>query len=178
VWMLTRIVRLEWQFRGELNGRQSTDGLARGVGVILAAGVDSRLLSGRQGLQTIEVRFREPQDTTRHLAELLDAIVTAVAVTKFADVNRLIKMLYQWQHTLDLSPSQLTDCLRILQGRLMADNFMGQPIGRVEIVTPGILMDGKTMMALTPGTHVKQPLGVVAFDREGKVLAKAKVLCG
>ncbi|MDW8267143.1 MAG: hypothetical protein RMJ52_17620 [Gemmataceae bacterium] len=177
--ILTRLLQAQRNFRRRLTEHPVPDRLATCLARVLAYAVDTYLLTehGGRGFGNIEVRFREAQDNVRNLQELVDMLIGNLRATKFADLERLTKCLYQLQYTLNLPMSILDDALRVLHDRMLADSYLGKPIGRLDMITPGMILDGKTMMPLTLGTHVKQPLGFVVFDSSGQVLSKAKVLC-
>jgi hypothetical protein len=146
---------------------------------VIDQAVDRSLLvgAGQGGWADIELRFREHQDPYRTTAELLEHIARSCQTTKFNEVIHLIKMIYQLQYTLEISAGELESCFNGLIARLRATSSGGKSIGRIDFVTPGMLLDTHTMMYLSNGTHVLQPLGFVIYDLEKKVVSKAKVLC-
>jgi hypothetical protein len=55
---------------------------------------------------------------------------------------------------------------------------LGTPVARVETIERGALVDRATMRPLGTGGTVRQPLGVIAYDADDRVVAKAKVVTG
>lgn len=76
-------------------------------------------------------------------------------------------------------PASAVDALIAPQVKsLERGTITGQRVARVATVAPGDLVDHRTMRPLNMGSRVKQPLGVVLFDADQKVLSRAKVWCG
>jgi hypothetical protein len=179
LWLYSRVRRQSHAVAALARAPGATDGLSREVARLILRAIDTRLLSstGPAGLADVEITCREFQDPYRNLQELLNQVVKTVNARDFGDVNLLIKSLYQIQASLGIPMAELDTALRILESRLKASAKTGKSIARLEVVPPGALLDTKKMMAITHGTHVKQPLGVVAIGEDGKVLNKAKVIC-
>ncbi|MGH9678057.1 MAG: hypothetical protein ACRD36_13215, partial [Candidatus Acidiferrum sp.] len=95
----------------------------------------------------------------------------------YQGVTALIKGVYQLGHALRGAESNVLACLEPLTRRLKACDWAGTPIAQVEHVRPGAILDAKTMAPLNYGARVAVPLGLLLRDSNGKVLAKAKVLC-
>lgn len=133
--------------------------------------------AGANGMAGLELRFREPQDPSRTVGELASRISAAKGAVELQSVVNLLKSLYQLQYTLQAPAEELNECLGVLSERLKSSSLSPRPVGRVEVISTGALLDRNRMMPLNNGTHVAQPFGAIIFDREGKVLSKAKVLC-
>jgi hypothetical protein len=129
---------------------------------------------GASGLQGIEVPHREHQDPYRTVAELL-ADVARKARAPAVPFDPLIKATYQLSSALAIPPDRIEPCLNILIEGLQSAS--ARPIGRVQRIVPGELVDTKTMVPLNYGPRVAYPLGVTTFDAEGKVLSRARVIC-
>jgi hypothetical protein len=142
--------------------------------------LDAGLLApaGPGGLNDLEVRTREQRDPYRTAAELIDWLAKAAAMTDYHEVCGVIKGVYQLGHVLRSPENEVQSCLEPLIARIKAANVGGTPVARVESIRPGALLDPGTMAPLNYGSRVKQPLGVLVYDVDGKVLGKAKVLCG
>jgi hypothetical protein len=147
---------------------------------LLQVSIDASLLAdaGPGGLADIEVRAREPRDPYRSVTELIDWLAHESASTGYAEISGLIKGVYQLGHALRAPEAELADCLAPLLARLRAANVGGSPVARVECIRRGAMLDPGTMAPLNYGARVSQPLGVLVYDAGGKVLGKAKVLCG
>lgn len=179
LFLLSRLRRLNRAVAVISQAPGASDGLPQEVTRLVLRAIDDSLLpqAGQAGLADIEIHFREFQDPYRNLDELLNQVAKTVNGKELGDVNQFIKNLFQIQSSLGIPFSELNTGLRILEARLTASAGSGKSIARIEIVLPGALLDTKKMMAINNGTHVKQPLGVVAVDRDGKILNKAKVIC-
>jgi hypothetical protein len=147
---------------------------------LLRNGLDASLLpgAGPGGLADVEVRAREPRDPYRTVAELVDWLARESPAKTYAEVNGIIKGVYQLGHSLRSPEDEVRHSLEPLIARVKACNVGGSPIARVEWVRPGTILDPGTMAPLNYGARVTQPLGVLVYDSAGKVLGKAKVLCG
>ena len=155
------------------------DPLAGEIARWIGRGIDATLVldTGSKGLAEVEVQFREVQDPYRNLADLLRLLEKSLAATRFAEVNQVIKSIFQFEATLGVPFSDLAKSLSLLETRLKLDSSLARPVARIEVVAPGTMLDPKKMMPVTSGTTVKQPLGIVALDGDGKVLGKARVIC-
>lgn len=147
---------------------------------LLRTGIDSGLLAGAGpgGLGDVEVRAREPRDPYRNVAELVDWLAREASGKTYAEVSGIIKGVYQLGHSLRSPEAEVGHTLEPLLARVKASSVGGSPIARVECVRPGAMLDPGTMAPLNYGARVTQPLGVLVYDNAGKVLGKAKVLCG
>lgn len=176
--LLVRLYSTTWRIGRPTTAQRCADPFGAMLAKLLDRAIDTSLLTraASKGLADLALRYREHQDPYENLAELVNHILQTATANRFTELVQLVKALYQLQYTLDLPLADLDDCLAVLLERLQDDVFMGKPIGRVEKVSPGLL-DQSTMMPLTHGTHVRQPLGTIVFARDGKVLSKAKVLC-
>jgi hypothetical protein len=155
------------------------DPLAQALCHALEATIDGDLLAaaGPAHLAEVEVRFREHRTPYRTVLELVSQMEPLVRATTYADLIRLIEMLYQLQMTLTPPPAEMEAALNLLTDRLTQATTSNGPVGRVEVLTPGALLDPSRMLYVTAGTHVQQPLGVVVYDKGGRVISKARVLC-
>jgi len=128
------------------------------------------------GLRALPVVFREAQDSYTTLYELLERIARTSKDDKPQELLELAKLIYQLQYSLELPVSTCDPFLEAMQDRL-GTAAGGIGIGRIARIAPGDPVDPKTCMPLNFGTHVAAPFGVVVYDRGGKILQKAKVLC-
>lgn len=126
----------------------------------------------------LPVRAREAHDPYRDVGALLDRIVQAARGEGLTDREELVKAIHQLQASLGLSTQELGRILGPVLTELKGARFLDKRVGEVEQVAPGTAIELDTMWPLSQGTRVRQPLGVVIRDTEGKVLSKAKVLCG
>jgi hypothetical protein len=142
--------------------------------------VDEELLSdaGARGFAAYTVRIREPHDTCVTASDLLRAIVTVAGAESSSDQLNLVKYLYQLQNALGLSCTDLDDCIQEVASRLQSTSHHGSPVAHVQTIRPGESVDPKFMWPMNPGVKVVQPLGVAVYDASGKILSKAKVICG
>ena len=131
-----------------------------------------------RGLLHHEIPAREPHDPYRTVDELLRCLETQAEHQELAGREKLIKGLYQLQDALDLPDALLRDCLKPLLQALETASFMGRPVGRVELINPGDPVNADTMWPLSRGTRVRQPLGLIVWDADGRLISKAKVFCG
>lgn len=177
--LVFRLIAVRLDSRRRIKNGLGNDTIARPLSRVVEAGVDQGLLlpmrDGR--LADIEVVLREHTDPYRTVAELLESLIQSIGKETFDDRLTAIKCLYQLQTSLNLDVVALTDCLNDMIARLTMTTFAGKPIHRVELVSPGTLLDQRTMIPLDFGSHVRQPFGVVIFGENGKVLSKAKVFC-
>jgi len=141
----------------------------------MAKAIDSNMLdqSGSRGLADLDVRYKEAHDSFGNVEQLLQAILDSAQDNKMQNQVQLSKYLYQLQYSLAVPISGVQECLNVIIGRLMS----GQAGIQVKLVQEGELVDMKMMFPLNSGSRVRQPLGIVIYDPEGKVVNKAKVLC-
>lgn len=141
--------------------------------------LDALMLSrgDHRGPACLEIPAREPHDPYRSVEELLDCLETLAEQNELASREKLIKGLYQLQNALALPDALLRDCLQPILGEFKKASFMGRPVGRIECINRGDLLNTATMWPLSRGTRVRQPLGLVVRDAEGRIISKAKVLC-
>jgi hypothetical protein len=163
-----------------LRGAVAADDLPRRMRRLIAVSLDAGLLAdaGPAGFADVEVRSREVRDPYRTTAELIDWLAGQSAVTGYAEVSGVIKAIYQLGDTLGAAESDVQRCLEPLLARLKACKVGDSAVARVECVRSGTHVDSRTMATLNYGARVSQPLGVIVYDSSGKVLGKAKVLCG
>ncbi len=166
--------------RARLASATSPDDFPRAVQRLLDASLDHGLLAeaAAAGLADVPVTSREAKDPYRNAAELVDWLARQAGQTSYAEVCGLIKGVYQLGQTLRCPERPVDECLGPLLGRLRACSVGGSPVGRVEFVRQGAMLNPDTMAAMNYGSRVSQPLGVLIYDPSGKVLGKAKVLCG
>ena len=166
--------------RNRLRAAAGPDDFPERVIRLLRSGIDSGLLAaaGPGGLGDVEVRAREPRDPYRNVAELVDWLAREASGKTYAEVSGIIKGVYQLGHSLRSPEAEVRHSLEPLLARVKASSVGGSPIARVECVRPGAILDPGTMAPLNYGARVTQPLGVLVYDNAGKVLGKAKVLCG
>ena len=154
-------------------------GLPRNTACALRDHLDEILLSSadRRGLAFLTVPARELHDPYRTVDELLIYLGTLVNDKGLPEREKLIKGLYQLQDAVEL-PDALTEaCLAPMLDEIRRSQFMGKPVGRVDRVRRGELVNPAIMWPLSNGTRVRQPLGMVVRDNDGRVISKAKVLC-
>jgi hypothetical protein len=147
---------------------------------LVGVGLDTGLLAdaGSGGLADVAVRSRESLDRYQSVGQLLDWLAREAPAKAYPELTGLIKGVYQLGHSLRSEESAVHHCQQPLLARLLACNVGGSPVARVECVRPGTMLDPRTMASLNYGARVVQPLGVIVYDASGKVLGKAKVLCG
>lgn len=121
---------------------------------------------GADGARGLDVMHREAHDPYRTVGELLERLPDVAAA------DRRLKLLYQLQGTLGFDVALLRPDVDAVVGTTVLD----RTVARVEMIAPGALVDRATMHPLGSGSSVRQPLGVVAYDENGRVLAKAKVV--
>jgi hypothetical protein len=178
--LLLRLQSVARSSKSTLASSSSPDDFPERVWRLVSASVDAGLLvhSGPGGLADVAVRAREPQDSYRSVAELIDWLGRTAGASSFADVSSLIKGVYQLGHVLRASEEAVRACLEPLLSRIQGATVGGTAVARVECVRPGALLDPGTMAPVNYGARVTQPLGILAYDAAGKLLGKAKVLCG
>jgi hypothetical protein len=163
-----------------LRAARAPDDLPSRLLRLVRAGLDAGLLAdaGPGGLADVAVRLREPHDPYRNAGELLDWLAGRSGAADYDGVCGLIKGVYQLGHALRSPDPAVRGCLETLLARVRVCRLGETPVGRVECVTAGAMLDPRTMVSLNYGARVAQPLGVVVYDAGGRVLGKAKVLCG
>jgi len=178
--LLVRLASARATGRARLGKSSAPDDFPRRVLRLLEVSIDTGLLAdaGPAGLADVEVRAREPQDPYRSAAELVDWLARESAGSGYAEASGLIKGVYQLGHALRAPEAEVADCLAPLLARLRRAKVGGSPVARVECVRRGAMLDLGTMASLNYGARVTQPLGVLVYDAGGKMLGKAKVLCG
>jgi hypothetical protein len=178
--LLRRLASAARDARARLQSAKAPDDLPDRVLRLLRAGIDAGLLAGAGpgGLSEVEVRAREPHDPYRTVAALVDWLAREAPGKGYAEVSGIIKGVYQLGHTLRSPEGEVRRSLEPLVTRVKASSVGGSPIARVECVRPGAILDPGKMAPLNYGARVTQPLGVLVYDAGGKVLGKAKVLCG
>jgi hypothetical protein len=166
--------------RDRLKPAAASDDFPDRVIRLLRTSIDTGLLAsaGPGGLRDVEVRAREPRDPYRSVAELVDWLARESPAKNYAELSGIIKGVYQLGHSLRSPEAEVRHSLEPLVARIKACNVGGSSIARVEWVRPGAILDPGTMAPLNYGARVTQPLGVLVYDGSGKVLGKAKVLCG
>lgn len=139
--------------------------------------LDESLLVEPPGLVSLLLRFREHQDPYTNLAEILVDIAQRARTGQDGQYEALIKATYQVGYTLNIPLTRLDRCLDELVKGLQSVKA-SRPIVFVQRISPGELVDARTMVPLNYGSHhVVYPMGVVAFDAEGKVVSRARILC-
>jgi hypothetical protein len=178
--LLARLRAAVRDSRERLKAAPARDDFPRRVLRLVRASVDAGLLAGAGpgGLADVAVRSREPRDPYRNAAELVDWLAKESGGTGYAEVCGVVKGVYQLGNALRAPEAEVRHCLEPLANRLRACDVGGCQVARVEYVQQGSLLDPGTMAPLNYGSRVTQPLGVLVYDGCGKVLGKAKVLCG
>jgi hypothetical protein len=179
----TLLVRLNAAFRqgrSQLRVASSPDDLPQRILHLLRSSLDACLLTeaSSTGLADVAVRTREPSDPYRTVAELIEWLSRESASTAYPEICGLIKGVYQLGHSLRAGEPEIHSCLELLRTRLLATAVGGSRVARVEWIRPGTILDPGTMAPLNYGARVIQPLGALVYDADGRVLGKAKVLCG
>jgi len=178
--LLRRLWAASRDGKSRLRKAVAPDDLPRRLVRLVRASVDAGLLTeaGPGGLADVEVRAREARDPYRTAGELIDYLARVSAASGYAEVNGVIKAVYQLGNTLRAREGDVERCLEPLLARLKACKVGTSAVARVEYVRPGALLDARTMAPVSYGARVTQPLGVIVYDGGGRVLSKAKVLCG
>lgn len=178
--LLLRLGSARRDGRVRLKAAAARDDFPLRVFRLVRLGIDAGLLgeAGPGGLAEVEIRSRESRDPYRMAAALIDWLAHESAATGYAEVNALIKSVYQLGSALRAPESSVSLCLEPLIVRMKTCHVGGTPIARVERIATDAMLDPRTMAPLNYGTRVKLPLGVVVYDAGDKVLGKAKVLCG
>jgi hypothetical protein len=178
--LLRRLWTASGDGRTRLKNAASVDDFPQRALHLVQQSLDASVLAdaGQGGLTEVALRSREPQDPYRTAADLLDWLGREASGTTYAEVCGLIKGVYQLGQSLRAPEGKVRHCLEPLLGRLTKANVGGSPVARVECILPGAMLDPGTMAPLNYGARVTQPLGVLVYDAAGKVLGKAKVLCG
>lgn len=175
---LYRLYRASTQVRRLLSG-PSPDSILLRVREFLNQAIDRNLLlqSGPGGLGDVEISLREGHDPVYSALDLMNQIARNAQATTPSEQSLLIKNLYQLQHALNATPSDLNACLQPVLARIQGSTYHGKEVGEVEVIHVGDLVDHAYMFPLTTGLRVQQPLGIVVRDREGRVISKGKVYC-
>jgi hypothetical protein len=178
--LLYRLKSASRDGRARLEAAATRDDFPARILQLIQISLDAGLLAeaGRGGLADVEVRSREQRDPYRTVAELIDWLARESAGTTYPEVSGIIKGVYQLGSALRAPDGAVSHCLEPLIARVKAANVGGSPVARVECVRQGAMLDPGTMAPLNYGARVIQPLGVLVYDSDGKVLGKAKVLCG
>jgi hypothetical protein len=144
------------------------------IGRFLAEAIDGSMLdqSGSRGLAEVDVRFKEAHDRFGNVKQLVQTILDSAEDNKTQNLVQLIKYLYQLQYSLGVTIANVHECLNVIIGRLI-----GQSGTQIKLVQEGELVDMTMMFPLNSGSRVRQPLGIVIYDPDGRVVNKAKVLC-
>jgi hypothetical protein len=146
----------------------------------LTRAIDETLLPSRgpQGFRDLQVRYCDHQDCYHTVAELLAELGRLARSGPPLPVDALVKGAYQLSYTLDLPLPHVEPCLDELIEALKAAST-ARRVARVRLIRPGDLVD-ETMQpaSYNYGMRVLYPLGVVAYDANGAVLMRARVLCG
>jgi hypothetical protein len=166
--------------RRRLSGAKAPDDFPGRTYQLICVSVDAGLLAnaGPGGLAQVEVCGREARDPYRSVAELIDWLTRQAGAMTYQEICELIKGVYQLGQSLRAPEADIQLCLEPLIARIKQANVGGSAVARVECVRPGTILDPGTMAPLNYGARVIQPLGVLVYDSAGKVLGKAKVLCG
>jgi hypothetical protein len=178
--LLFRLISAGNDGRVRLKRAVARDDFPRRVLRMVQISVDAGLLAdaGPGGLADVPVRSREPRDPYRTAAELIDWLSRESAATGYPEVSAIIKAVYQLGQTLRAPEAEVRNCLEPLLARIRVAKIGDSAVARVECVRPGAILDPGTMAPLNYGARVTQPLGVLVYDSAGKLLGKAKVLCG
>lgn len=176
---LMLLLRLGRAARGLRKQITAPLGLSRSTARALRDHLDEVLLSSadRRGLAFLKVPARELHDPYRTVGELLIQFGKLGGNRGLPEREKLVKGLYQLQDAVGMSDTLTQACLAPLLDEIRRSPFMGKPVGRVDPVRRGERVDPTLMWPLTNGTRVRQPLGLVVRDKDGRVISKAKVLC-
>lgn len=111
------------------------------------------------------------------LEELISHLIVLLDQRPLYDWQELLKGLYQLQDAIGLPEPALQTFLQSIIVDLRKLGFVGEAVGDVEIIHAGDYLDSNKLWPLTPGTRVRQPLGIVIHNKYGEIISKAKVLC-
>jgi hypothetical protein len=178
--LLRRLAAAARDGRARLAATTAPDDFPRRVLRLVRASVDTGLIAeaGPGGLNDVPVPSREMRDPYRTAGELIGWLARESGASGYAEVCGLVKGVYQLGHALRAPEAEVGECLQPLIARLKAAHVGDSAVARVECVRPGAMLDPGTMAPLNYGARVVQPLGVLVYDTGGRVLGKAKVLCG
>jgi hypothetical protein len=90
--------------------------------------------------------------------------------------DALVKATYQLSYTLAIPLPRLDPGLQVLIEAMQA-RLAARPVVRVQKIAPGDLVEGRAMVPLNYCPRVLYPMGLITYDREGKVLSPGRVLC-
>ncbi|MEW6741937.1 MAG: hypothetical protein AB1486_04180 [Planctomycetota bacterium] len=168
------------QVSSEVRTGKEYAGIPGGVREAIAEVIDEGLLPAANGwgLKSLAVEYREAHDRFSTVAQLLSLVASEVKEITPTEAQDLAKHLYQLQQTLGIPVARMNLVLQHLLAPLDGASYLGRPISRVVTMAPGTLVDRQTMWPLSSGTRVIQPLGVILFDADDRVISRAKVLCG
>ena len=128
------------------------------------------------GLASVSVMYREPQDTYENCRQLLVEIANASRSERISDALKLLRMLYQFIYSIDVSPSEYVAFIGFAENRLKQATDAGS-LYRLEMVLLDTPVDQRIMAPVNFGTHVEAAFGPIIYDKDGKVLHKSKVFC-
>lgn len=131
---------------------------------------------GRDGLRNLELRHRDHHDPYRTIGELLERVSGLVQAEGSQQVETLVKATYQIGYTFNLSPNRFQSCLAVLV-EMLKTRPSEHPIASVRTISPGDLVDARTMIVVGYGPRVLYPLGVIAYDATGNIVTRAQVIC-
>jgi hypothetical protein len=130
----------------------------------------------RPGLASISLRFRDHQDNFMNV----DALIKEMAVTcnnkSYENILKLIEMFYKLDYTLNSKQDLSEHVLLLLEDRLKKNDGT-KKIGDIKKIKSGQRCDTQIMTPVRFGSHVEQPLSVVVYSVDKKVIHKAEVLC-
>lgn len=129
------------------------------------------------GLKGIDLKYQDKTDSYHNLDDLIKWLARFKKLETINQSDELIKALYQLQYTLLLSTSSINRAINVIMLDLQDMKVLTDTISTIKIINAGELVDRNTMIPLTYGSRVQQPLGVICFNANGKVINKAKVLC-
>lgn len=155
----------------------STD-VKQAVQIMLDRSVGHRLFyqGTAKGFSSLQVAYREAQDSYANCQQLLTQIEAASRAEKTRDVLNLSRMLRQLAHSLRCYCDETAKSIELVEQRLM-EGVEGASIARLERFNPGVPLDHRTMTSMNYGTHVEAMLSPIVIKPDGKVLHKAKVFC-
>lgn len=131
-----------------------------------------------RGLRSVALRAAEAHDRERDLAAVLARLGSESPPEEPREHEARVKALLQVSDALDLDEPATDALLAPALARLRGAPWLDRRVGAVERVRAGATIDRETMWPLNNGTRVARALGVVIRDDAGKVLSRAKVLCG